>query len=49
MLALYQTAVKTKVSADASSFGLGGVLSQEQSNRSWQPILYISRSLTPME
>ena len=49
ILALYNTAAKTKVSADASSFGLGGVLSQEQSNGSWQPISYISRSLTPTE
>ena len=49
ILALYNTAAKTKVSADASSFRLGGVLSQEQSNGSWQPISYISRSLTPTE
>ena len=35
ILALYNTAAKMKVSADASSFGLGGVLSQEQSNGSW--------------
>ena len=37
------------VSADASSFGLGGVLSQEQPSGQWQPISYISRSLTPAE
>ena len=49
ILALYNTAANTKVSVDASSFGLGGVLSQEQSNGSWQPISYISRSLTPTE
>ena len=49
MLALYNMAAKTKVSADASSFGFGGVLSQEQFNGSWQLISYISRSFIPTE
>ena len=49
MLVLCNTAAKTKVSADASTFGFRGVLSQEQSNGSWQPISYISRSLIPTE
>ena len=49
ILALYNAAAKTIVSADASSFGLGGVLSQEKPNEQWQPISYISRSLTPAE
>ena len=49
ILALYNAAAKTIVSVDASSFGLGGVLSQEQPNGQWQPISYISPSLTPAE
>ena len=44
ILALYNAAAKTIVSADAFSFGLRGVLSQEQSNGQWQPISYISQS-----
>ena len=49
ILALYNPAAKTTVSADASPFGLGGVLSQKQSSGQWQPVSYISRSLTSVE
>ena len=49
ILALYNPAAKTTVSADASSFGLGGVLSQKQSSGQWQPVSYISRSHTLVE
>lgn len=37
-----------KVSADASSYGLGGVLLQKQGN-DWRPVFYASRSLTETE
>ena len=42
ILALYYAAAKTIVSADTSSFRLGGVLNQEQQSGQWQPISYIS-------
>ena len=38
----------TKVSADASSYGQGGVLLQKEEN-DWKPVCYASRSLTPTE
>uniref|UniRef100_A0A8K9WN46 ribonuclease H n=1 Tax=Oncorhynchus mykiss TaxID=8022 RepID=A0A8K9WN46_ONCMY len=49
VLAQYRPHAKTKVSADASSFGLGAVLTQMQDNREWRPIAYISRSLSDTE
>ena len=49
VLAQYRPHAKTKVSADASSFGLGAVLTQMQANMEWRPIAYISRSLSDTE
>ena len=49
VLALYHSKKGTIVSADASSYGLGGVLLQEQSDGKWKPVMYSSRSLTSME
>ena len=48
MLALYNPQAETKVSADASSFGLGAVLLQ-LNDQSWKPVAYASRSLTDKE
>ena len=48
MLALYNPKAKTKVSADASSFGLGAVLLQ-QDDRGWHPVAFASRSLSEVE
>ena len=45
VLALYDPNKDTKVSADASSFGLGGVLLQKQ-DQTWRPVMFISRALT---
>ncbi|UYV70251.1 K02A2.6-like, partial [Cordylochernes scorpioides] len=39
----------TIVSADASSFGIGGVLRQEQPDGSLKPIAYVSRTLSETE
>ena len=49
MLALYDPNKETKISADASSFGLGGVLLQKQEDQTWRPVMFISRALTPVE
>ena len=48
VLALYDPHSDTKISADASSFGLGAVLLQ-QSLSGWKPVAYASRSLTETE
>ena len=48
VLALYNPNAPTKVSADASSFGLGAVLLQKNSD-SWKPIAFASRSLSEVE
>ena len=37
------------MAADASSYGLGSVLSQRQSDDSWRPVCFASRSLTDVE
>ncbi|UYV62758.1 K02A2.6-like [Cordylochernes scorpioides] len=48
-LALFDPSRTTIVSADASSFGLGGVLRQEQPYGSLKPIAYVSRTLSETE
>ncbi|UYV62474.1 LLGL1 [Cordylochernes scorpioides] len=45
-LALFDPSRTTIVSADASSFGIGGVLRQEQPDGSLKPIAYVSRTLS---
>ena len=37
------------VSADASSYGLGAVLTQKQPSGEWRPVSYISQALTATE
>jgi len=49
VLALYDPNKETKVAADASSFGLGGVILQLQPDNSWRPVSFISRAMTPTE
>ena len=49
VLALYGPNKETKITADASSYGLGGVLMQKQPDSTWRPIMFISRSLTSTE
>ena len=47
-LAVYNAKAPTKISADASAFGLGAVLLQ-QSTKEWKPVAYASRALTDTE
>lgn len=44
----YNSEKPTKVSADASSYGMGGVLLQKE-GEDWKPVFYASRSLTNTE
>ena len=48
ILALYDPEADTKVSADASSYGLGAVLLQK-SETSWKPVAFASRSMSETE
>ena len=49
ILALFDPALETIVSADASSYGLGAVLLQKQRDGSTNPIAFVSRSMTSAE
>ena len=48
VLALYDPSAVIKVSADASSYGIGAVLLQ-QHQRQWKPVAYASHTLTETE
>jgi transposase InsO family protein len=48
-LALFDPSKLTMVSADASSFGLGSALLQQQPDGTWRPIVYASRALNETE
>jgi hypothetical protein len=48
VLAHYSAEKPTKVSADASSYGLGGVLLQKE-GQEWKPVFYALRSLSDTE
>ena len=48
VLALYNTEANTKISADASAYGLEAVLLQQQHNN-WRPVAFASRALNEAE
>ena len=48
VLALYDPLARTKISADASAYGLGAVLLQKQHDQ-WRPITFSLRSLSETE
>ena len=48
VLALYDPKAETKVSADASSYGLGAVLLQKH-QEGWRPVAFASRSMSEVE
>ena len=49
VLALYDPKAEAKIRTDASSYGLGAILMQKQSNHQWQPVAYTPRALSPTE
>ena len=49
VLAAFDPSLETTVSADASSYGIGGVLLQKQKKGEIRPVAYISRAMTPTE
>lgn len=49
VLAPYSPTAETCILADASSYGLGGVLSQQQTDGKWRPIVFISRGMSRAE
>ena len=48
-LALYDPQLDLKISADASSFGLGAVIFQKGADKQWRPVAYASRALSTTE
>ena len=48
ILTLYDPAKETKITADASSYGLGAVIMQRQDSE-WKPTAYASRSMNETE
>ena len=48
-LAHYDPQLKTRVVADASSFAVGSVISQQQLDGDWKPVAYASRTMSETE
>ena len=49
VLAIPQDKGKWRMEVDASNYAMGGVLSQQQDNRTWRPVNFISKSFTPAQ
>ena len=48
-MAYYNPQAQTKLTVDASPYGLGAILSQQQADGSFQPVAYGTKALTPVE
>ena len=46
VLAWYDPSAETKLSPNAFAYGLGAVLLQKTDGGEWQPVAYVSRSMT---
>jgi len=49
VLAWYSPSAETVITSDASSYGVGAVLKQKQSNETYRPIAYASKTLSPAQ
>ena len=49
VMAYYNPQAQTKLTVDASPYGLGAILSQQQDDGSFRPVAYGSKALTPVE
>ena len=49
VLALYHYKLPTTVASDASKYGLGAVLKQQQTDGDWRPVAFASRALSATE
>ena len=49
VMAFDNSQAQTKLTVDASPYGLGAILSQQQANGSLRPVAYGSKALTPVE
>ena len=49
VLAPYNVDAETKITADASAYSLGAVITQKQSSSEWRPVAYASRSMSETE
>ena len=49
MLAFYDPKLPTKVFSDASSYGIGAAIMQEDKEKGYRPIAFVSRTLTSAE
>lgn len=46
---IYDANKEVKISADASSYGLGAVLLQEETQDNWKPVFFMSRAMETTE
>lgn len=49
LLAPFNPNLQSRISADASAYGIGGLLEKLQSNQTWRPICYCSKTLSEAE